>query len=97
MTRIHHRESMLWLAAGEVDACLLWSTEATSHHGRGAPVEVVAIPAEHNVTGRYAIARLRAADHPEAAQSFIDFLRSDGAAVYRRFGFTPEHDLEPSR
>lgn len=94
MTRIHHRESMLWLEAGEVDACPLWTTEAIYHRDRGAPVDIVPIPAEHNVTGRYAIARLRDAKHPDAAQAFIDFLRADGAAVYRRFGFAP--DVEPS-
>ncbi len=87
LTRIHHRESMLWLAAGEVDVCPLWSTEAEFHRGRGEAVEIVRIPEEHNVTGRYSIARVRGAAHPAAAADFVDFLRGAGAAIYSRFGF----------
>lgn len=92
MTRIHHRESMLWLAAGEVDACPLWTTEARYHRDRGAGVEIVTIPAEHNVTGRYAVATVCGARHPAAARTFVDYLRGDGAAVYRRHGFAPDVD-----
>lgn len=95
MTAIHHRESMLWLAAGEVDACPLWSTEAVHHQGLGAAVEIITIPADHNVTGRYAAAPVRGAAHPEAGRAFLDFLRGDGAAIYRSYGFAPDTGRAP--
>jgi ABC-type molybdate transport system substrate-binding protein len=95
MTAIHHRESMLWLAAGEVDACPLWSTEAVHHRGLGAAVEIVTIPGEHNVTGRYAAAPVRDAAHPAAARAFLDFLQGDGAAIYRSYGFAADTERAP--
>ncbi|MFC5994809.1 molybdate ABC transporter substrate-binding protein [Pseudonocardia hispaniensis] len=87
MTRIHHRESMLWLESGQVDVCPLWTTEARYHQERGAAVEIVPIPPEHNVTGRYSAAVTRKARHAEAAGAFIEFLCRDGAEIYRRYGF----------
>ena len=88
-TDIHHRESALWLAAGEVDACPLWSTEARYHCvGLGAEMEIVTIPGEHNVTGKYAIAVVRDCAHPAAAQAYVDFLRGpSGRELYARYGF----------
>ena len=89
-TQIHHRESALWLAAGEVDACPLWSTEARYHCvDLGAAMETVTIPAEHNVTGKYGIAVVRGCAHPEAAQAYVDFLQGpSGREVYARYGFS---------
>ncbi len=96
MTAIHHRESMLWLAAGEVDACPLWTTEALHHQGRGAAVEIVTIPDEHNVTGRYAVAPVHGAAHPVAGRAFMDFLQGGGAAIYRSYGFAPDVGRVPT-
>lgn len=88
-TDIHHRESALWLAAGEVDACPLWSTEALYHVELGAEMETVTIPTEHNVTGTYAIAVMRGCAHPAAAQAYVDFLSGpSGREVYARYGFS---------
>lgn len=88
-TSIHHRESALWLAAGEVDVCPLWSTEARYHCVvRGANMDTVPIPPEHNVVGQYGAAKVRGCAHPEAAEAFLDFLRGPGGqAVYERYGF----------
>lgn len=88
-TQIHHRESAMWLADGQVDACPLWSTEARYHCvDRGAAMQTVSIPAEHNVTGRYAIAQVRHCPHPKAARAYLDFLHGpQGQQLYARFGF----------
>ncbi len=88
-TEIHHRESARWLAAGEVDACPLWSTEARYHCDvLGADMHTVSIPAEENAVGRYALAVVRGCQHPEAARQFVDFMVSGaGRDVYRQYGF----------
>lgn len=88
-TKIHHRESALWLAAGDVDACPLWSTEARYHCvDLGAAMQTVSIPAEHNVTGQYAMAVVSDCPHPDAARSYVEFLRGPQAQqLYARFGF----------
>lgn len=89
-TQIHHRESALWLAADEVDACPLWATEARYHCvDRAAAMQTVPIPAEHNVTGRYAIAQVRDCAHPAAAQAYRAFLcGTQGQQIYARYGFS---------
>jgi len=89
-TQIHHRESAMWLAAGDVDACPLWSTEARYHCvDLGAAMETVSIPAEHNMIGHYAIAVVRDCPHPEAARAYVEFLRGpQGSKLYARFGFS---------
>lgn len=87
-TQIHHRESAMWLEAGEVDACPLWSTEARYHcENRKAPMETVRIAPEHNVIGKYGISRVRGCAHPQAASSFIDFLLGAGRDIYAHYGF----------
>ncbi|MPZ72977.1 MAG: extracellular solute-binding protein [Nitriliruptorales bacterium] len=89
-TQIHHRESALWLESGEVDACPLWSTEARHHCvDRGAPMETITIPPEHNVTGSYGAALVSGCAHPEAAAAFLDFIVGpDGRGIYARHGFS---------
>lgn len=91
LTRIHHRESIRWLEAGEVDVAPLWSTEARFHVGRGAAVWQIVIPDERNETGRYALAVVeRRARHREAAEAFLAFMRGPEAqSIYRRYGFAP--------
>lgn len=91
LTRIHHRESVRWLLSGEADVAPLWSTEARHHVGRGAPVEQLAIAADHNQRGRYAAAVVtRRATHPAAAEAFTRFLLGEVAqAIYRSHGFAP--------
>ncbi len=92
-TDIHHRESAQWLADGMVDACPLWSTEARYHCvDRGRPMQSVPIPAEHNVTGDYAAARVRDCAHPEAADAFLRFLGGGARSIYARYGFAGPSD-----
>ncbi|MHB1931110.1 MAG: molybdate ABC transporter substrate-binding protein, partial [Acidimicrobiales bacterium] len=52
-TTIHHRQSPAWLAAGTIDAAIVWSTEARHHLRSGAPFEEVNVDATHNKTGTY--------------------------------------------
>lgn len=92
LTQIHHRESIRWLVAGDVEVAPLWSTEARYHIVAGAPIEQVAIAPEQNQRGRYAAALVeRRARHRPAAEAFLRFLVSDSAAaIYRRYGFAPQ-------
>lgn len=88
LTQIHHRQSALWLLAGEVDAAPLWSTEARYHQGRGAPFRTVAIPDDHNVTGRYGAAVVEGGGDRRRGEAFLEFLLSaTAAAIYASYGF----------
>jgi molybdate transport system substrate-binding protein len=50
----------------------------------------VDIPAEQNVTATYPIATVKASEHQDKAQAFVDLVRSaDGQQVLERFGFLP--------
>jgi molybdate transport system substrate-binding protein len=90
LTQIHHRESVLWLAHGEVDVAPLWSTEARYHVQRGT-AEEVAIEKAHNQLGHYAVAVVeRRSLHPAAAALFVQFMQTAPAQkVYARYGFAP--------
>lgn len=88
LTEIHHRQSPLWLAAGEVDAAVVWLTEARHHVERGLDVRQVELPSEHNRRGRYEIALVAGALHPDAAEAFLAFMAGEAARrIYARFGF----------
>lgn len=91
LTRIHHRESILWLRDHRVDVAPLWSTEARYHVAQGHAVERIGIPSGQNQTGRYALAIVeRRTGHLEAAQAFLRYMRSTEAqAIYQRYGFAP--------
>ena len=90
LTRIHHRQSPLWLDLGRVDVAPVWATEARYHLGRGAPYKVVPIEDEINRWGRYAIAALCDAPHPELAKAFVAHMADPRTArIYGSFGFEP--------
>lgn len=87
---IHHRESPTWIESGAVDAAIAWRTEAVYHRRRGAPIEGVEIPPEHNQRGRYAIAAVNGAPHPELADDFVRFMAGPTSrSVYARHEFAP--------
>ena len=88
-TQIHHRETPLWLLAGEVDAGPVWLTEALYQRRLNLPLDVVRLPADQNRQGRYAVAVVgRTTTHPEAAQAFVAFLRGPAAqSIYADYGF----------
>ncbi len=90
MTRIHHRQSPLFLMLGRADAGITWQSEAIFQESIGNPISHVAIPDEQNATAIYAAAVLKAAPHRQAGQQWVDFLQSPAAlAIFERYGFKP--------
>ena len=90
LTQIHHRQTPLFLMQGVVDAGITWQSEAMFQEQAGHPIEHVAIPDADNATAIYAGAEVKGAAHPEAAQAWLDFIRSPAAlAIFERYGFKP--------
>ena len=77
-TAVHHRETPDRILAGQSDAGIVWKTEMIAAQQRGAKVDAVALPDEDSLRNEvaYAIGMLEGAPHREAAQAFLDFLRS---------------------
>jgi ABC-type molybdate transport system substrate-binding protein len=90
LTRIHHRQTPLFLMQGLADAGVTWTSEALFQEEVGHPISHVAIPDALNATGIYAAALVRDAPHPEAAQAWLRFIRSETAlAVFAHYRFKP--------
>lgn len=70
---------------GEADAGIVYATDVIN---AGDAAEGVTIPADINVVAEYPIAVTKEAPNPEAAQAFIDFVRSDeGQSILASYGF----------
>jgi molybdate transport system substrate-binding protein len=79
------RATLTKVALGEVDAALVFRTDVLAG---GADVEGIDTPLADRVVNRYPVALLGDAPHPEAAQEFIDYLRTTEAReVFERAGF----------
>ena len=90
LTRIHHRQTPLFLMQGIVDAGVTWQSEAMFQEQAGHPIGQVDIPAGENSTAIYAGAAVIGAAHPAAARLWLDFVRSPEAlAIFGRYGFKP--------
>ncbi|MBN9511521.1 MAG: substrate-binding domain-containing protein [Alphaproteobacteria bacterium] len=90
LTRIHHRQTPLFLLQGAVDAGITWQSEALFQEQIGQPIGHVEIPASVNATGIYAGAIVKGAAHREAGRAWLDFIRSPEAlAIFARYGFKP--------
>jgi molybdate transport system substrate-binding protein len=75
------------VSLGEADAGIVYVTDVTAG---GDKVEGVAIPEDQNVTATYPIATVKASQAPEAAQAFVDLVRSaEGQQVLQEHGFLP--------
>ena len=79
LTRIHHRQTPLYLMQHLVEAGVTWKSEAIFQEEIGNPIGHVDIPAEHNTTAVYSAAVMPDAPHPEAARAWLDFIASDAA------------------
>jgi ABC-type molybdate transport system substrate-binding protein len=87
LTRIHHRESPLYLVQGRADAAPVWRSEAL-YQRRIAPLEMIAIPPGDNVYAQYDAAFVRDAPHRAAAQAFVEFMQSPQArTILASYGF----------
>lgn len=92
LTRIHHRQTPMYIMQSKADAGPVWISEALYAQRIGEPLSFVRIPASENVTASYDAAVLRDAPHEAAAQAFVDFIASPQArAIYESFGFGPPH------
>jgi ABC-type molybdate transport system substrate-binding protein len=90
LTRIHHRQTPLFLMQDAADAGVTWQSEAIFQEQIGNPIEHVDIPDTQNTTAIYAGAEVAAAQHPEAARVWLDFIRSpESLAIFERYGFKP--------
>ena len=90
LTRIHHRQTPLFLMQDAADAGVTWQSEAIFQEQIGNPIEHVDIPDTQNTTAIYAGAEVAGAQHPEAARVWLDFIRSpESLAIFERYGFKP--------
>jgi molybdate transport system substrate-binding protein len=79
-------QTLAWVAAGEVDAGIVWTSEAQTG---GAKVKAVAI-AEHSWygTARFVIGTVSNSKSKDLAQDFIDFVVGPtGQAILQSYGF----------
>ncbi|MBC6445941.1 molybdate ABC transporter substrate-binding protein [Actinokineospora sp. HBU206404] len=73
------------VALGEADAGIAWVTDVRATK---QGVELVEIPAGHNVVSDYPIVRLAAGKNGHGATALIEFIRSkSGQDILRRYGF----------
>jgi ABC-type molybdate transport system substrate-binding protein len=96
-TEVHHRETPARIAANQSDAGMVWKTEVLAAMRSGAHVEAVALPDRDSLRTEvsYAIGILTGSKHRQAAEAFLDYLRSpEGQAAYAKFGFVPATDAE---
>ncbi|EIZ84842.1 MAG: glycine/betaine ABC transporter substrate-binding protein [Cupriavidus sp.] len=88
LTRMHHRQTPVWLMHGRAEAGMTWRSETIFQEQAGLPTGRVDIPADQNATGIYAGAVVKDAIHPAEAKLWLDFLMSDEAkAIFARYGF----------
>jgi ABC-type molybdate transport system substrate-binding protein len=89
LTRIHHRQTPLFLMRGLVDAGVTWKSEALFQEEIGNPIGHVDIPEVQNTRAEYSAAMVKDAPHPEAARAWLDFIAGEPAfaGVFARYGF----------
>ncbi len=88
LTRIHHRQTALFLMQHLVEAGVTWRSEAIFQEEIGNPIGHVDIPTAVNTLANYSAAMIAGAPHPEAARAWLDFVSSDGAfQILGRYGF----------
>jgi molybdate transport system substrate-binding protein len=88
LTRIHHRQTPLFLMQGVGQVGVTWTSEAIFQERQGHPIAHVAIPLEQNTQAIYSAAIVSGAVHMEAARAWLTFIRSDAAfAALAPYGF----------
>jgi molybdate transport system substrate-binding protein len=95
LTRIHHRQTPLFLMQHFVEAGVTWRSEAIFQEEIGNPIGHIDIPVADNTLAVYSAAMVPDAPHAEAAHAWLDFIRSDAAfKVFERYGFK-RHEATP--
>ena len=90
LTRIHHRQTPIYLMLGRAEAGVTWKSEALFQEQVGHPISHIDIPENQNSTGVYGGAMVKGAPHPEAARLWLRFIRSEPAlAIFKRWGMEP--------
>jgi molybdate transport system substrate-binding protein len=88
LTRIHHRQTPLFLMQHLVEAGVTWRSEAIFREQIGNPIAHVDIPMVVNTLANYSAAMVAGASHAEAARAWLDFVGSDDAfKILQRYGF----------
>ncbi len=88
LTKIHHRQTPLYIMDGKADAGPVWISEALYQERIHNPIAMVAIPAADNVGAVYEAAMVTKVRHRRAAQDFLNFMKTPTArAIYRSYGF----------
>jgi len=82
LTRIHHRQTPLFLMQGLGQAGVTWTSEAIFQERVGHPISHVTIPAEQNTRAVYSAAMVSGAAHTEAARAWLAFITTDAAFSY---------------
>lgn len=87
LTRIHHRQTPLWIMQGKVQAGVTWQSEVMFQQKAGHPVAGITIPEDQNATAIYAGAMVKGAPHPQAAQRWLAFTVASGPEHFRTLWF----------
>jgi ABC-type molybdate transport system substrate-binding protein len=88
LTRIHHRETPMFLMQARAEAGVTWRSEAIFQEQAGNPIEHVDIPAAQNTTGIYAGGVVKDAAHKEAAALWLGFLKTaEAVRIFEGYGF----------
>lgn len=88
LTRIHHRQTPLFLMQGLVQGGVTWTSEALFQEQQGHDISHVAIPEAQNTRAIYSAAMVAGAPHADAARAWLGFIRSEAAfAAFAPFGF----------
>ena len=97
LTQIHHRQTPLFLMQGRADVGVTWKSEALFQEQIRNPITHVDIPDDQNSTAIYAGAMVKGAEHPEAAQLWLDYIHSEPAvAIFARYGFRAYRGESPA-
>jgi ABC-type molybdate transport system substrate-binding protein len=88
LTRIHHRQTPLFLMQHLVEAGITWRSEAIFQEEIGNPIGHIDIPTEINTLANYSAAMVAGATLAEAARAWLDFVGSDAAfKILEHYGF----------
>ena len=74
LTRIHHRQTPLFLMQGLGQAGVTWRSEAIFQAQQGNPIAHVDIPAAQNTRAIYSAAMVTGAAHGDAAQAWLSLI-----------------------